>query len=141
MKTSEQDIARMARQLCDEENQQLHVRPTFKRARQRGSLYALFTNPLTAAIPAAMFLGFLVGQWTNSHSQTAQPLTALTDTVYITVRDTVTTVDTVQTKVPTATAHEPKSPRKVRSPRRVATVTTGQPIMSDHIRYDLLVKN
>lgn len=141
MKTSEQDIAHMARRLRDEENEQLHVRPTFKRGRHHSRLYSLLTNPLTAAIPAATFLGFIVGQWTNSHSQTALPVTALADTVYITVRDTVTTTDTVRMALPTAPSLEKKTAKKSRNRRSTTTVTTGQPIMSDRIRYDLLVKN
>lgn len=36
-------------------------------------------------IPAAVFIGFILGIWTKSSSQTDAPLTALVDTVYIKV--------------------------------------------------------
>ena len=136
MKIDNQDIVRMAQKLRDEENQQLSVRPWSRRPRFRVPAWL-------AAVPAATFVGFLLGIWTNSKLQNVETeLTALVDTVYVTVKDTAATVDTALSAPSPLSTPTPKHIRKSRSPRReVPAVTTGRPIMNDRIRYDLLVKN
>lgn len=136
MRIDNQDIARMARELCEEENSQLHVRRWGHRRH--------FTLPAwLAAVPAAAIVGFLLGLWTNSRLTTGGPLTAMTDTVYVTVREPVPTVDTVYMPTPPSS---PSAQPASKSSRRATTTShqspsTGHSMANDHIRYDLLVKN
>ena len=140
MKIDNQDIARMARQLRDEQNSQLHVRPWSRKRRPSVPAWLV-------AVPAAAIVGFVLGLWTNAHTQSGAPLMALTDTVYINVKDapdTVRATETVELAQPTpAYSTIKKSGRKAlsRTASRRHDIPTGQPIQSDHIRYDLLVKN
>ena len=129
MRVDNQDIARMARQLCNEENETLHVSP-WKRHRH-------FAVPSwLVAIPAAAL-----------PTQTDKPLTAFTDTVYIKVNDRPDTAHVIATAhaTPLGTAtpdHQPPHARPAARPaRHHRPVATGQPMQSDHIRYDLLVRN
>lgn len=146
MKISDQDIVRAARQLRDEENEQLHVRP-WRRKRH-------FEFPAwLAAIPAAAVAGFLLGVWTNSHSAAEQPLTALVDTVYIKVKDRATNTDSTRLETgdaphrATSSATWQKTPQvhHANRARRIVNpapaVPTGRSMSEDNIRYDLLVKN
>ena len=140
MRVDNQDIARMARQLCNEENETLHVSP-WKRHRH-------FTVPSwLVALPAAALVGFFLGVWTNVPTQTDTPLTAFTDTVYIKVNDRPDTAHVIATAhaTPLGTAtpdHQPPHARPAARPaRHHRPVATGQPMQSDHIRYDLLVRN
>ncbi len=135
MKIDNKDIVRMAQKLRDEENEQLNVRPWSRRPR--------FCVPAwLAAVPAAAIVGFLLGIWTNSHLRTVETgLTALVDTFYITMKDTAANVDTALSAPPPLLRPTPKHVRKSRNTRHEAPAATGQPIMSDRIRYDLLVKN
>lgn len=134
MKIDNQDIARMARELRDEENQQLHVRPWNGHSRFRFPAWL-------AAIPAAAIIGFFFGIWTNSQTQTDAPLTALVDTVYITVKES----PTVPVAVQTVNTSEPEP--VVRKTNANGTTHKGhiqhkgQSMRDDNIRYDLLVKN
>ena len=134
MKISDKDIISAAQMLRDEENSQLHVRPW---SRKR---HFQFPAWLTA-VPAAAVIGFLFGWWTNSKTAKGEPLTALADTVYVTVRETPTTTDTA--RAVTTPATQPQVHRAAVSGRKrhTHTVTTGQPMQSDRIRYDLLVRN
>jgi len=79
MKIDNQDIIRTAQQLRDEANGQLEIRP-WNRHRSHFRIPSWLV-----AIPAAVFIGFILGIWTKSSSQTDAPLTALVDTVYIKV--------------------------------------------------------
>ena len=132
MKTDNEHIARMARQLRDEENSQLHVRP-WNRHRFRIPSWLM-------AIPAAAIIGFFFGLWTSNKSATIEPLTALVDTVYIT-KEVPAKTDTSITITPTAEQPSVRTVTVSRPARHTRTVPTGQPIESDRIRYDLLVKN
>ena len=140
MRIDNQDIARMARQLRDEQNSQQHVRPWSRK--RRPALPAWLV-----AVPAAAIVGFVLGLWTNAHTQSGAPLMALTDTVYINVKDAPDTVRAAETaelaQSTPASSTLRTSGRKAdsRSASRRHDVPTGQPIQSDHIRYDLLVKN
>ncbi|MBR1447874.1 MAG: hypothetical protein IJ588_03880 [Prevotella sp.] len=136
MKVDNQDIIRTARELRDEENSRLHVRPWRRSPRFRVPAWLV-------AVPAAAIVGFFFGLWTNGSQSADAPLTAMVDTVYITVKEPVPTVDTVY-----RTDAEP-SPIVV-PVRRVANTkpvhqkqyaSVGQSMANDQIRYDLLVKN
>ena len=139
MRIDNKDIVRMAQKLRDEENRQLNVSPVFQHPRPRASHYSLFTK---AAIPAAAVIGFLLGLWTNSHLRTVETgLTALVDTVYVTVNETAATVDTALSAPQPLSLPAPRHIKKSRSTRKDTAAAIGLPMMSDRIRYDLLVKN
>ena len=135
MKIDNQDIVRTARELRDEENSKLQVRPLHLAKRP---------IPLAwlAAIPAAVVVGFFLGLWTQAYKQSETPLTALVDTIYI----EVPTSD--HTKQETKTESLPSAERKATkqavrpslAPHRPQQAI-GRPVTDDHIRYDLLVRN
>ena len=139
MKIDNLDIIRTARQLRDEENEQLHVSP-WNRHRH-------FHVPTwLVAIPAAAIIGFILGLWTQSNSHSDVPLTALVDTVYIKVPTPQPQQDSVVQAIPVTTTPTVTKP----SPRQTVRTTStsnptqkeyGRPVADDHIRYDLLVKN
>lgn len=134
MRIDNQDIIRTAQQLRDEENQQLHV-PAWNRHRSH-----LHIPAWLVAIPAAVFIGFILGNWTKTDSPSTTPLTALVDTVYIKVPDPQPSQDSVAQVIPDTQA--PKSTQTARTTRhRPVQPTVGRPVADDHIRYDLLVKN
>ena len=81
MKITDQDIIRTAKNLRDEENEQLHVAPWHSHRRFHVPAWLV-------AVPAAAVIGFLFGLWVNSASKPDAPLTAMTDTVYIKVKET-----------------------------------------------------
>lgn len=135
MRIDNQDIVRAARQLRDEENEQLRVRPW---SRQRH----FHTPAWLVAIPAAVFVGFVLGLWTHAYKQDKTPLTALVDTIYIEVP---TPEKPQQEPAPQAVpaVSRPATKRAVRpsaTPRRPQQAI-GRPVTDDHIRYDLLVRN
>jgi len=135
MKISDQDIVRMAQKLRDEENIRLHVRPWNRHRR--------FNIPAwLVAIPAAALIGFLLGIWTNSRQTTEHPLTALVDTVYIKVKDTVAIAPANHE----TSAKQPSLPHPSRARAKTVIsaprqVTSGLSMADDKIRYDLLVMN
>lgn len=134
MKITDQDIIRTARELCDEQNEQLHVGSWSRR-------HHFHVPTWLVAIPAAAIIGFVLGIWTKSYTLTDAPLTALTDTIYIKVRDTAVSPDTAihvsaSKKEPTV-----KQVRTTTAYRKNPPVTTGRSVTDDKIRYDLLVKN
>lgn len=136
MEINNQDIIRMTRQLRDEENQQLHVRP-WKRRRH-------FSLPSwLVTIPAAAAVGFFLGVWTNSQSEKIEPLTAIVDTVYVSEgnidRDTVAAPSTPVVVPPSAPKSKPVRAHSRKKPQR--SNTEGRSMIDDKIRYDLLVKN
>ncbi len=135
MKIDNQDIAQMARQLRDEENSALHVRPWPHHHRH-------FSVPSwLVAIPAAAFIGFFFGLWTQSNTKDTAALTSLVDTVYIEVPVKPTVKDTAeQTVAPVPVPADSKGVRHTPAVRRTHPVV-GRPVSSDQIRYDLLVRN
>ena len=131
MRIDNQDIVRTARQLRDEENEQLHIRPW--------SRHRHFHVPAWfAAIPAAVIVGFFLGIWTQADKQNKAPLTALVDTIYI----KVPVPEPPQTKPAIQAIHTTPNPavRLSASPSRPQPAL-GRPLANDHIRYDLLVRN
>ena len=143
MKIDNQDIIRVARQLRDEENEQLNVRSVFNRAKPRRQL-----STWLVTIPAAAIIGFVLGFWCHGFTQltSVAPLTALVDTVYIKVHDSQPSQDSVAQVIPAV--HTPAvSKRTTRRAVRPSSVSTqpqtalGRPVAADHIRYDLLVVN
>lgn len=134
MRISEQDIVSTARQLCDEENSQLSLRPWSRRRR--------FSVPgWLVALPAAAIVGFVVGFWAHHpERQEGARTTAMVDTVYITTAPTPASPDTALAAGPVQSAPAVRpAPRRVR--HQPAATTTGQPVGRDQIRYDLLVRN
>ena len=142
MKIDNQDIIRTARQLRDEENQQLHVGPWNRRRSH-------FHVPTwLVAIPAAAIIGFVLGLWTQDSKQGNESLTALVDTVYIKVPTPQPSQDSIAQAVlceQNVTEDKAPSAQKHSVSRRPAPNSqqpaVGRPVADDHIRYDLLVRN
>jgi len=139
MKIDNQDIIRTARQLRDEENEQLHISPW--------NHHRHFHVPTwLVAIPAAAIIGFVLGLWTQANTNSDTPLTALVDTVYIKVptpqpqQDSVAQAVTV-TSTSTVTKPSPRQTVRTTSASNPTQKEYGRPVADDHIRYDLLVKN
>ena len=133
MKIDNQDIIRTAQQLRDEENEQLDIRP-WNRHRSHFRIPSWLV-----AIPAAAFIGFILGIWTKSSNQQDTPLTALVDTVYIKVPEPQP-MPALQTTHEVQPAIQPTvQKRNIR--RTSQKKATGRPVADDQIRYDLLVKN
>ena len=139
MKVTEQDIARTARQMRDEENEQLNIQPWNRHRRHHLPTWIV-------AIPAAAIIGFVFGFWTKSANQLDAPLTALVDTIYIKVHDPQPRQDTIAQVIPAV--QTPARPRGFVRSRGTATPASsrpkpilGRPVSDDHIRYDLLVRN
>ena len=136
MNITDQDIIRTARQLRDEENEQLSVRSEFNRTRPWHRIPTWLV-----AIPAAAVVGFFVGIWTES-SQNDAPLTARVDTVYVqmpasqpTEGDTVyQPIQTTRVTVSNNTTHSSSKPHNFHP-------SHGRSVAEDNIRYDLLVMN
>ena len=136
MNITDQDIIRTARQLRDEENEQLIVRSEFNRTRPWRRIPSWLI-----AIPAAAIVGFFVGIWTES-SQNDAPLTARFDTVYVqmpasqpTEGDTVyQPIQTTRVTVSNNTTHSSSKPHNFHP-------SHGRSVAEDNIRYDLLVMN
>jgi len=136
MKIDNQDIIRTARQLRDEENEQLHVRPEFNRTRPWRHV-----PKWLIAIPAAAIVGFFVGIWTQNLQNDA-PLTALVDTVYIDVPTLQPArVDTVVQIVQAEPVPIPRQTARASTKPSNPQPTVGCSVADDHIRYDLLVMN
>ena len=140
MKIDNQDIIRTAQQLRDEDNQQLHVNPW---NRQHNHFHV---PTWLVAIPAAAIIGFVLGLWTQHHSNDNAPLTALVDTVYIKVPEQQPKQDSVIQAIPVAQTPVVSKPI-VKSAVRTSTnnsrqqTTVGRSVAEDQIRYDLLVMN
>lgn len=137
MKINYQDIIRTARQLRDEENEQLHVTPWHRQRHFRLPSWLV-------AIPAAAFVGFLLGIWYNGTAQGNMPLTAIADTVYIKVTEPLAHTDTATLVAPQPVAVKAVSlsnENGIRNPSTDSADSAGRPIANDEIRYDLLVKN
>lgn len=136
MKIDSENIIRTAQQIRDEENIQQTIRP-WNRHRSH-----LRIPSWLVAIPAAVFLGFILGIWTKSSNQQDAPLTAMVDTVYIKVPapapvSVLQETPAVQPAVAQQAAIQKRSPRKAAAQKKA----TGCPVAEDHIRYDLLVRN
>ena len=134
MRINDQDIARVAQELRDEENEQLHVHPWSRQRRFRMPAWL-------AAIPAAAVAGFLLGIWTSSRPESGLKMTALTDTVYVTVKEPTAHPDTMQAVSKEAPLPATKMAHRASAGRQEQKAKTGKPVMSDKIRYDLLVMN
>ena len=131
MKITDQDIIHAARQLRDEENEQLHVTPWHRHHR-------FHVPSWLVTIPAAALIGFLLGIWFNGKIKNNMPLTAMTDTVYIKVTEPSVKADTLTHTAPQPVFVRTKAPKvKHYSPHP----SPGRSIAEDKIRYDLLVKN
>lgn len=134
MNITEQDIIRTARQLRDEENEQLYVRSEFRQTRP----WRHFPKWLVA-IPAAAIIGFFVGLWAQ-RPQNDAPLTALVDTVYIEVPTQQPPQEPKVADDPIVPAPTPKIYRASTSQRN-RQPSVGRSVADDNIRYDLLVRN
>ena len=136
MNITNQDIIRTARQLRDEENEQLNVRSEFNRTRPWRHV-----PKWLIAIPAAAIIGFVVGIRTRS-PQNDVPLTALVDTVFINVPvQQPPQVDTViQIVQPNPIPVDRQTARSSTKPSNPQSAV-GRSVADDQIRYDLLVRN
>jgi len=136
MNITNQDIIRTARQLRDEENEQLSVRSEFNRTRPWHRIPTWLV-----AIPAAAVVGFFVGIWTES-SQNDTPLTARVDTVYVQMPASQPTEgDTVYQPIQTTRVTVSNNTTHPSSTTRSTSPSHGCSVAEDNIRYDLLVMN
>ena len=138
MKIDSENIIRTAQQIRDEENIQQTIRP-WNRHRSH-----LRIPSWLVAIPAAIFIGFILGVWTKRSNQQDAPLTAMVDTVYIKVPTPAPAPVPVLQETPAPQpANTQQAAIQKRSPRKAAAQkkATGRPVAEDHIRYDLLVRN
>jgi len=136
MNITDQDIIRTARQLRDEENEQLSVRSEFNRTRPWHRIPTWLV-----AIPAAAVVGFFVGIWTES-SQNDTPLTARVDTVYVQMSaPQPQKQDSVRQPIQMTTAPIPRQTVRPSSTRHNVNSSLGRSVADDNIRYDLLVMN
>lgn len=139
MRVTDQDIARAARQMRDEQNAQLHVAPWKGGGSSRGG-----RRPLWYALPAAAVAGFVLGYLTpKTDAPGENPLTAIVDTVYIKVNELKEdTLPRPEELLSPRTEKRIKKAREAVSPsRRHQSPATGIPVAEDKIRYDLLVQN
>jgi hypothetical protein len=135
MRIDNQDIVRAARKLRDEENGQLRVRPWSRQ-------HHFHTPAWLVAIPAAVFVGFVLGLWTHAYKQDKTPLTALVDTVYIEVPTSEKPQqEPAPQPVPAVSFPAPKRAVRPSAPHPRPQQAVGTPVTNDHIRYDLLVRN
>ena len=136
MKITDQDIARAARSLRDEENSHLQV-PQWQNRKPAGS-------KLRYALPAAAVIGFVLGYLTpRSATLEESTLTAIADTIYIKVHELKE--DTLP-RPEELTAPRTETPVKkargaARHSRKRQSPATGVPMAADKIRYELLVQN
>lgn len=130
MKITDQDIIRTAQQLRDEENDQLRVTHWHRHHHLRVPSWLV-------AIPAAAFLGFLLGIWFDGETKSNMPLTAMTDTVYVRVAEPTVNADTITHAAPRPVNVRTKASKVKRSSHH----SSGQSLAEDKIRYDLLVQN
>lgn len=138
MRIDSQDIIRTVQELRDEENSRLHVRPwNGRRSHFRVPAWLV-------AVPAAAIVGFFFGLWTNSQQSPDTPLTAMVDTVYIKVKESVPAVDSVnraEAAPPTPTVTPVRRVAKAKAMQQKRPSVAGLSMANDRIRYDLLVKN
>ena len=136
MRVDNQDVIRAAQELRDEENSRLHVRPWRRSPHFRVPAWLV-------AVPAAAIVGFFFGLWTNSQQSADGLMTAMADTVYVTVKETVPTVDTtyMTDAKPSATASPARHVANKKSVQKKQYASVGKSMAADQIRYDLLVKN
>ena len=136
MNITDQDIIRTARQLRDEENEQLRVRFEFNRTRPWQHV-----PKWLVAIPAAAIVGFFVGIWTESLQNDA-PLMARVDTVYVQMPTPQPTErDSVHQPIQTMRAPVSNNTTPSSSTQRSISPSHGRSVAEDNIRYDLLVMN
>jgi len=136
MNITDQDIIRTARQLRDEENEQLSVRSEFNRTRPWHRIPTWLV-----AIPAAAVVGFFVGIWTEN-SQNDAPLTARVDTVYVQMpAPQPTEGDSVCQPIHTTRVSVSNNSIQSSSTQRCSVPSHGRSVAEDNIRYDLLVMN
>lgn len=131
MKINNQDIVRAARQLRDEENEELHIRPWSRHRHFRIPAWLV-------TMPAAVIVGFFLGLWTQAYKQNKTPLTALVDTIYIEVP---TSERPQQEPTPGAIPAAANPALRPSASHRRLQPTLGRPLANDNIRYDLLVRN
>ena len=135
MRIDNQDISRVARQLRDEENQQLHVSPWNRRSSR-------FRVPAwLVATPAAAVLGFVLGLWVEAKHPTEKTLETIVDTIYIKVHEPVNQQRVIAQNIPVTPAPAPTQTVRTSSASHRNPPTVGRPFADDHIRYDLLSRN
>lgn len=132
MKIDNQDIIRTARQLRDEQNEQLHVRSWSRKHHFRVPTWLV-------AVPAAAIVGFVTGLFTQVNFQKDTPLTALVDTVYVSVPVPQVSEESPSHTVPEVSDVAPRRSGSVSTKRHRKQQAVGNSVADDNIRYDLLV--
>ena len=154
MKVTEKDIIQMAQTLRDEENQQLKPR-SWNNPRRHLPLWI-------ASVSAAAVVGFVLGVFVTSHTQTEVPLLAKADTIYVEVPASMPDTATAIIESIPATTDTPTGYQQSTNQRKVNKVRTnreqgrgvrkqaatrhspiperemGRSVAEDRIRYDLL---
>ncbi len=135
MRIDNQDIIRVAQQLRDEENKQLHISPWNRRSNR-------FHVPAwLVATPAAAVLGFVLGLWVEAKHPTEKKLETIVDTIYIKVHEPVNQQQVIAQNISATPAPVPKQTVRSSSASHRHQPAVGRPLADDHIRYDLLSRN
>ena len=133
---SNDDIIAAARQLRQEQNDRMHIRPW-----KRQSRWGWYV-----AIPAACLVGFALGLYLRPSAETPAPAMAKT----IVVTDTVLLHEVVHDTVyQTKPVSQPLSPYQLakrstpsqKTEKQPETEPVGVSMLDDGIRYDLLASN
>jgi hypothetical protein len=133
---SNDDIIAAARQLRQEQNDRMHIRPW-----KRQSRWGWYV-----AIPAACLVGFALGFYLRPSAETPAPAMAKT----IVVTDTVLLHEVVHDTVyQTKPVSQPLSPYQLakrstpsqKTEKQPETEPVGVSMLDDGIRYDLLAEN
>ena len=133
---SNDDIIAAARQLRQEQNDRMHIRPW-----KRQSRWGWYV-----AIPAACLVGFALGFYLRPSAETPAPAMAKT----IVVTDTVLLHEVVHDTVyQTKPVSQPLSPYQLakrstpsqKTEKQPETEPVGVSMLDDGIRYDLLASN
>ena len=133
---SNEDIIAAARQLRQEQNDRMHIRPWKRQSRWRWYV----------AIPAACLVGFALGFYLRPSAETPAPALAktivVTDTVMVheVVHDTVYQTKHVSQPIsPHQLAKRSTPSRKIE--QQPESESVGVSMLNDGIRYDLLAAN
>ena len=130
------DIIAAARQLRQEQNDSMHIRPW-----KRQSRWGWYV-----AIPAACLVGFAMGFYLRPSAETPAPALAKTIVVTDTVMVQEVVHDTVYQTKPVSQPLSPHQLAKRNTPSRETekqpeTEGVGVSMLDDGIRYDLLASN
>ncbi len=138
MKITENDIISKVKELRDMENKSM-------KPQRWNSATPQFMKYWLLSLPAATFIGFLLGVYTKANVTDVGTMLARADTVYVektknsTVKENETEENQVSILTP-ADDNEGRSKKQQKSKYSANQLLSGKPMTEDHIRYDLLIK-